>query len=102
MDFSNYGSFGFGGGVLNNPTTNYITHYSTNNPFLTAFSDLLVSTGNRIYRKASGKGPEDFIFKNPDIYYISDGQKQVLIDFYKDKWKKTGKRPTGWTSGDWR
>lgn len=76
--------------------------YSSNIPFFTALGDLTVSTANRIYRNISGKGTDSYLFKNPDISDIPDDQKQILIDFYKEKRNKTGTNPTAFTSKDWR
>ena len=77
-------------------------HYSSNIPFLTALQDLTVSTINKGYRKLTGKGPENFLVQNPDIYDIPDDQKQILIKFYQDKKEKTGKEPTSFKASDWR
>ena len=76
--------------------------YSTNIPFLTAASDLAVATGNRMYRAVTGKGNDEYLFKNPDITDIPQDQKDLLIKFYQDKKKRTGKDPDGFYAADWR
>lgn len=76
--------------------------YSTNIPFLTAASDLAVATGNRMYRAITGKGSDEYLFKNPDITDIPQDQRDLLIKFYQDKRKRTGKDPDGFYAADWR
>lgn len=76
--------------------------YSSNIPFFTALGDLTVGTTNRIYRNITGKGKDSYLIKNPDITDIPDDQKQILINFYKEKRDRTGTNPRAFTARDWK
>ena len=76
--------------------------YSSNIPFFTALGDLTVGTANRIYRNVTGKGKDSYLIKNPDITDIPDDQKQILINFYKEKRDRTGTNPRAFTARDWK
>lgn len=77
-------------------------HYSSNFPAFTALADLITGTINKGYRNVTGKGPEEYLVKNPDITDIPENQKQILIDLYRQKRERTGQEPTAFTSRDWR